>query len=77
MSLSQRTGMGTRQIDEALNRCVEHNFIVRWERHPNRRYWRVIHGDESIGVRESPGEWFSQGQIAAWIDGARSMGAGI
>lgn len=69
--------MSRRQINKALDDLVAHGFVTRWERHPNLRYWRIIHGDERLGVPEQPGAWYSQVQISAWIDGARSMGAAI
>lgn len=71
------TGMSRKQIDQALSDLVDHGFLAAWERHSNLRYWRVFHGDEKVGVPETPGQWFSQAEMAAWINGVRTMGAAI
>lgn len=68
-------GLGRKQIAGALDQLAEHGFIGRWERHTNGRYWRVVF-DSIPSVEATATPWYSQAQISAWIDGARSMGAG-
>ena len=63
------------QIALALRALCEHGFAARWERHTNLHYWRVIFDTPGVKTYSTP--WFSQSEISAWIDGARSMGAGI
>jgi hypothetical protein len=62
-------------IKQALDNLTEHGFTDGWDRHPSGRYWRVRIGERAGAPSATP--WFSQSQISAWIDGARTMGAAI